>query len=203
DTVLFLELLYAGEFIVKMTTAAFVASIEDDREGHRYRLMHALVRADGLGEWARALGEVITGTTSQHIVTGAKQDRRVFTERVGSEAWQHEAVTRIWRVLNGIYQSAQPLGEKIALQSWFSIFTELRNKTRGHGAPTAAACSRLCADLNASIQLICKHNPLFERSYAYLHRSLSGRYMVVPIGGNANIFFPLKTAKAITGEHYP
>src|SRR5207244_10115823 len=50
DTALFLELLYAGEFILKMTTAAFVASIEDDREGHRYRLMHTLVRADGIGE---------------------------------------------------------------------------------------------------------------------------------------------------------
>src|SRR5215472_15942246 len=152
DTVLFLELLYAGEFIVKMTTAAFAAAVEDDREGHRYRSIHALVRADGLGEWARAMEEMIAGTTSQHIVTEAKQDRRIFTERVGSEAWQHEAVTSIWRVLNGITHSAQPLGEKIALRSWFTIFTELRNKTRGHGAPTAAVSSRFCSDLNTSVQ---------------------------------------------------
>jgi hypothetical protein len=42
DAALFNELLYVGEFIVKMTTAAIVAGIQDDREVHRYRLMHGL-----------------------------------------------------------------------------------------------------------------------------------------------------------------
>ena len=32
DTALFTELLYAGEFILKVTVAAFVSAIEDDRE---------------------------------------------------------------------------------------------------------------------------------------------------------------------------
>src|SRR3546814_3950578 len=44
DTALFTELLYAGEFIVKATTAAFVSAIEDDRQNHRYRLLHGLDR---------------------------------------------------------------------------------------------------------------------------------------------------------------
>jgi hypothetical protein len=55
DSLLFGELLYAGEFIRKLTTAAFIAAIEDDREHHRYRLMHGLVRADGIGEWSTKL----------------------------------------------------------------------------------------------------------------------------------------------------
>lgn len=50
DYALFMELLYVGELIVKITTAAFVACIENDREGHRYQLLHALVRADGIGD---------------------------------------------------------------------------------------------------------------------------------------------------------
>jgi hypothetical protein len=203
DTAFFLELLYAGEFILKLTTAAFVASIEDDREGHRYRLMHTLVRADGIGEWARALEEAVTGTASQHIASDAKQDRRVFTERVASAAWQHEAVAGIWRVLSAVNPSTQSLGDKIALRSWFSMFAELRNKTRGHGAPTAASCARLCPELDASIRILCERNPSFRRLWAYLHRNLSGKYLVVPIGGDPDAFSLLKSAKAISGEHYP
>lgn len=47
DSVRFGELLYAGEFISKLTTAVFVCSLEEDRDNHRYRLLHGLVRASG------------------------------------------------------------------------------------------------------------------------------------------------------------
>lgn len=50
DTALFSELLYVGEFFLKIAVAAFVAAIDEDRENHRYRLVHGLVRADGIGE---------------------------------------------------------------------------------------------------------------------------------------------------------
>lgn len=46
DTALFSELLYVGEILLKITVAAFVSAIEEDREHHRYRLLHGLVRAD-------------------------------------------------------------------------------------------------------------------------------------------------------------
>ena len=62
DSALFVELLYTGEFVVKLTTAAFVSAIEDDREYHRYRLLHGLVRADSLGDWVRILDEALIGT---------------------------------------------------------------------------------------------------------------------------------------------
>jgi hypothetical protein len=76
DSALFTELLYAGEIIVKITTAALVASTEDDREGHRYRLLHALVRADGIGEWASKLEDALTGSASQHLAAALADDRR-------------------------------------------------------------------------------------------------------------------------------
>jgi hypothetical protein len=202
DTALFHELLYVGEFIVKLTTAAFVASIEDDRESHRYRLVHTLVRADGVGEWARALEEALTGTASQHIAEKAKGDRRVFNERLGPEAWQYEATEGLWRVLRAINSPIQPLAAKVELLSWFTMFAELRNKTRGHGAPTAALCARLCPQLNASIKLVCDRNPIFVRPWAYLHRNLSGKYLVVPLGGDEATFSPLTSAGAKSGEHY-
>jgi hypothetical protein len=124
DSALFTELIYAGEFIVKITTAAFVASIEDDREGHRYRLLHALVRADGIGEWASKLEEVLTGPASQHLAAALSDDRRVFTERLGKGNWQFDAVRELDEVLMGVHPGAQPTGDRASLRTWFAKFAE-------------------------------------------------------------------------------
>ncbi len=67
DTTLFNELLFAGEFITKITTAALVASIEDEKDGHRYRFLYRLVRADGIGSWADSIDAMCTGTVYQHL----------------------------------------------------------------------------------------------------------------------------------------
>jgi hypothetical protein len=202
DSALFTELIYAGEFIVKITTAALVAAIEDDREGHRYRLLHALVRADGVGEWASKLEEALSGPASQHLAAALADDRRVFTERVGKGSWQLEAVRDLHEVLMGVHSGAQATGDKASLWTWFAKFAEVRNKTRGHGAITPAACSRLVPKLKNSILLLTSHNPIFQRPWAYLHRNLSGKYRVVELGGDASAFAALKSVAAMQGENY-
>jgi hypothetical protein len=194
DSTRFNELIYAGEFIVKITTAAFVASIEDDRDRHQYGLMHALVRADGIGEWASKLDEALKGPASQHLAPALADDRRIFTERVGRGNWQFEAVRDLQDVLTGVYPLAQPSSDKVSLTTWCTKFAEVRNKTRGHGAMTPAACSRLIPKLENSIQLLVSHNPIFQRSWAYVHRNLSGKYRVVELGGDPSSFADLKTA---------
>ena len=138
DAAMFIELLYAGELVLKLTTAAFVASVEDDREHHRYRLVHGLVRADGIGDWARALDEVLTGPASQELAGALLKARQEFTERVGKGSWQHTAVSDLHAVFSGVHDGVQPIGDKVALRIWFQLFAELRNKTRGHGALTPA-----------------------------------------------------------------
>jgi hypothetical protein len=161
DTVLFTELLYAGEFILKLTVAAFVSAIEDDRENHRYRLIHGLVRADGIGEWSRALDDVLTGTATQHLSSALFNARRSFTERLGMGAWQYEAVSLLHDVVADMSNVTQALSDRVALRAWFQTFAELRNKTRGHGAPTPAMCSRLVPKLKTSIELLSSNNPIF------------------------------------------
>ena len=203
DSELFTELLYAGEFIVKMTVAAFVASIEDDREHHRYRLLHALVRADGIGEWARSLEEALSGPASQHLAAALTDERRIFSERVRTGSWQYEAVQELQEVLRGVYPDAQPIGDRVSLRSWFTKFAEVRNKTRGHGATTPATCAKLAPKLHSSVNLLITNNPIFKRTWAYLHRNLSGKYKVVELGGDASAFAELKTASALRGENYP
>ena len=87
DSAMFTELLYAGEFVFKITAAALISAIEDDRENHRYRLLHGLVRADGLGDWGKALDDVLTGPASQHISEDLREVRKAFTERLGKNSW--------------------------------------------------------------------------------------------------------------------
>ena len=45
-----MTLLYFGEMALKLITAGVVGAIVDDRERHRYRQLHRLVRANGLGD---------------------------------------------------------------------------------------------------------------------------------------------------------
>jgi hypothetical protein len=117
DTALFSELLYVGEFLLKITVAAFVSAIEEDREHHRYRLLHGLVRADGIGDWARALDDLLTGTSSQHLAHALFDTRKAFTERLGKGHWQYEAVHALNEVLTCVYEDAQPAQEKVALRA--------------------------------------------------------------------------------------
>ncbi|MCA1479426.1 NB-ARC domain-containing protein [Bradyrhizobium sp. NBAIM08] len=198
DFALFMELLYVGELVVKITTAAFVACIENDREGHRYQLLHALVRADGIGEWVSKLYEALVGPATQHLANGLVADRRTFTERVGEGAWQYEASDKLNQVLMEIHPSAQPIGGKVSLRTWFSMFAELRNKTRGHGAITPATCAKVVAAFRSSINLMIDNNPIFQRPWAYLHRNLSGKYNVVMMGGDTLAFRALTTNTALT-----
>jgi hypothetical protein len=151
DYELFTELLYAGEFIVKTTVAGFVGAVEDDREMHRYRLLHALVRADGIGDWASKLEEVTVGPASQHLASALTNERRVFTERVAKGTWQYDAIFYLHDVLSSLSPNTQPMSDRVSLRSWFTLFAELRNKTRGHGAITPANCARLAPKLDSLV----------------------------------------------------
>src|SRR5205823_2463345 len=138
----FFELLYAGEFLTKIITAAFVAAVDDDADGHRYRLLYGLVRADGIGDWTAKLDEVLAGPASQYLSQALHGDRRVFTERVDETGWQHAAVQELHEVLTYLQPTTQQMTGRVNLRAWFAKFVEVRNKTRGHGATTPAACAR-------------------------------------------------------------
>ncbi len=202
DTVLFTELLYAGEFILKMTVAAFVSAIEDDREHHRYRIIHNLVRADGIGDWAQACDEVLSGPTTQHLSVTFFDARKAFTERLGKDSWQHQAVRTLQEVISCVHDDSPALTDRVAARAWFQLFAELRNKTRGHGATTPATCARLAPKLRESIELLALNNPVFSLPWAYLHRNLSGKYRVVALGGDQTVFAKLTSAAAVNGENY-
>ena len=202
DYELFNELLLVGEFIIKTTVAAFVASIEDDRDSHRYQLLHTLVRANSLGDWVESIDRICSGPASQHLSDTLGNARLELTRRVGNDSWQHKAVYDLQQVLAGIEANVQQIGNKVHLRTWFTKFVELRNKTRGHGAMTPARCANVVRELKNSIEIVLENNPIYQLPWAYLHRNLSGKYKVTELGGDTSKFSELKTVSAALGENY-
>lgn len=201
DATLFFELLYLGEFVLKLTAAGFIAAIDNDRDGHRYRLTHKLVRADGIGEWAQSLEDALTGPASQFLVAEAKEDRRIVTERLPKDSWQYSAISDLLSAAHNFGVESEINQEKIALRSWFDLFPELRNKTRGHGSPKTSACAAAVVPLERSVKAVIDNNPVFLREWAYLRQNLSGKYHVVPLDTAKGSFDYLTGAKGREGEN--
>jgi hypothetical protein len=197
DAHLFQVLLYAGEMLTKMIVSGLVAALEDDRERHRYRLCHRLVRANGVGEWSDFLDDLLTGPSSQLLPVGVQADRTALTMRCQEGAWQYEAVLAMHQCLSAMSPDAGLLTTKVQGRQWFGLFAQLRNATRGHGAQHATAYGEACPHLQNAISHMVLNLPLLDRPWAYLHRNLSGRYRVTPWSADSAPFEELKTARAL------
>ena len=53
DTDLFAALVYLGEAITKLAVSAMLGATSNDRDRARYAISYELVRADGIGDWAK------------------------------------------------------------------------------------------------------------------------------------------------------
>jgi hypothetical protein len=196
DTSLFLDLMYYGELVTKVTTAAMVSAILNDKERHRYRQLHRLVRADGIGEWSDTLDAVLTGPASQFLQLQARLEQRELTQRCKAGSWQHESVRLLNICLRILDPSREEIPAKMDCRRWFSHFAELRNKTRGHGAHSGTQCGRFVPPLTDSLKLLTENHSLFQRPCAYLHRNLSGKYRVTQFGTQAAQFENLKSDRS-------
>lgn len=200
DTSFFLHLLYFGEMMVKLTTAGLVAAILEDRERHRYRQIYRLVRANGIGEWSAAIDDVLTGPASQFLAPGARVEQRELMQLCKKGSWQHDSVSLLCGCLREIDPDHELAPVKVDARKWFSLFAELRNKTRGHGAQSGTTCSRICPKLELSINMLADNHQLFRRSWVYLHRNLSRKYRVTRLTESSAPFDYLRSDGALTFE---
>lgn len=193
DTSLFLHLLYFGEMLLKLTAAGLIAAVMEDRERHRYRQIYRLVRADGLGEWSAAIDDVLTGPASQFLTPAARLEQRELTQACKKGVWQHDCVSLLYRCLCEIDPGHELVPIKIDGRRWFSLFAELRNKTRGHGAQSGTTWSRICPSLEQSIILLADNHHLFRRPWVYLYRNLSRKYRVTRLTDSSAPFDYLRS----------
>jgi len=183
DTSIFLNLMYLGELLTKLTVAGFVAAVQDDRDRQKYRAKYKFVRAVGIGDWSSALLGIVTGPTAALLDHEMSQELRQATEKVGASEWQSRTLNLLAQAAHELAVELPEVQSRVSLQGWFASFAMFRNKTRGHGAPKAGLCAKACAPLQESLDLIISNFSLFSRPWAYLHHCLSGKYRVTHLGG--------------------
>lgn len=191
DTSYYLELLYLGELIIKVLVIEVLASIEEEREQYRHALEYRLVRANGIGEWADALDEALTGPPSQHLIQAGRESQQAITRNhgPGSDTWQRQAVDLLTEACRSFDRAVPDVSrQRVSLRQWIRQFVWLRNRTRGHGATKPETLSRMCPGLQQSIDLVIDNAPAFGRSWSFLKRNLSGKYRVSTFGGDREPF---------------
>ena len=184
DAAYFNALMYMGEMFTKITVAAMISAVNDGRERHQYQLRSTLVRSEsgGLGSWRQILDKILTGVPAQHLVEDVKgegKELNQLTARTKSDEWQFVSVSHLYDCLSIVEPSTELAPKRIQGKTWFSQFTELRNRTRGHGAVSAGNISRMCPYLNASIRTFSENFALFRRPWAFLSQTQKRKYHVV------------------------
>lgn len=196
----FFSLLVAGEAITKIVALISATALISDKDRHQYRILHGIVRASGVGEWSKAIDDLLVGTASQYLVPEFREFQSELTKKTPDGEWQNIAVEELLNTLKCLNISSDFSNGKKDLKSWFKLFTELRNKTRGHGALLPEAASRSAPHLEASILLIIKNLSIFSIPTAYLKRNLSGKYRVTEIGATSDKFEIYKTNSELSLE---
>lgn len=193
DFELFMQLMYLGEMVTKIITVGMLSTITDDRERHRYRLAYKLVRANGLGDWADVIDDALKGPAAQCMNQEVYPLKNELVKSYGINSWQYDVVALLAKCLKEVNpEFKEPVGNVIAAQ-WFRIFAELRNKTRGHGAPKTSKYGSICPNLENSLINLINNFSLFSKPWAYLHKNLSGKYRVTSLSsGSTDVFNEFK-----------
>lgn len=181
DFTYFFNLLVAGEAITKIITLIIASSINKNEDRHQYRILYDLVRANGIGDWSKALDDILTGPASQYLPDGMRIHQTEITKKATENEWQCQAVNELLLSMNFLNIGSNITSGKKDLKSWFKLFTEIRNKTRGHGAPQSIAASNAAPHLAKSINLIVENISLLKLPSAYLKRNLNGKYRITTI----------------------
>ena len=158
DLAYFGSLMYLTEMVTKLVVAGMAAGIKDDNDRLRYRELHALIRADGIGDWARQLDNILVGPPSQFLTDSARTEQRQLIQKCGVGSWQYEAVDLIHQCCLVVQPHCEPLPRKLALTQAFQLIAKLRNKSpRGHGATPHEHLTEICPRLASGLELIVEN----------------------------------------------
>ena len=127
DTEMFNRLMYFGEMLTKITAAGLVAAISDDRDGHRYRQLYRLVRADSIGTWSQVIVEVLNQPIATRLLPQAAEEVRQLSQKSKEDSWQYRATALLDECLDTVDEhlsladtSREKLPKVLRGHRWFS-----------------------------------------------------------------------------------
>lgn len=193
DVTYFYDLILLGEMVTKMVTLFLVGNIKNDIDRTRYRFEYDLVRADGIGDYSKAISAISTGNFS-NLLPKEVQSTEILelTCRATKIPWAEQAIKAIYECMKGMELDLGEIPPRVNLSHWFSCFSQLRNKTKGHGAPTSIKCGKAIGPLEESLSLIIENINVFKRDWVYLKQNISGSYRISVISGSSVGFDYLK-----------
>ena len=197
DNAYFYDLLLYGELIVKITSLFLIANLNEDKDRNRYRHLYRITRAGGIGDFSQVIMEILSGPASGNLSSAISDDELTeLNNKIDPHSWQKEALNSLIDCLKLFEIDYTQPGAKTPFRVWFTLFASLRNKTKGHGAPTAEKISKACLLLEKSLSNVVNNLTLFKRPWVFLHRNLNGKYRVSAISkGNSASFDFLKREK--------
>jgi len=196
DFTYFFSLLLVAEALTKTIALGLVSCIADDKDRHRYRIEYDLARADGVGDWGRAIEDALTGHASQYLLADARPLQLALASGQKEGTWQHMAVLEMKAALQSVDLNAEDVPVKTDMKRWFRLFAALRNGTRAHGATPLEKARRAAEHLKLSIDAVYSNYEIFTYPWAYLYRNLSGKYTVSLITPNEQPWQHLKAGSA-------
>ena len=197
DNAFFYDLLLYGELIVKITSLFLIANLNEDKDRNRYRHLYRITRAGGIGDFSQVIMEILSGPASGNLSSAISDHELIeLNNKIDPHSWQKEALYSLIDCLKLFEIDYTQPSAKTPFRVWFTLFASLRNKTKGHGAPTAEKISKACLLLEKSLSNVVNNLTLFKRPWVFLHRNLNGKYRVSSISkGNSASFDFLKREK--------
>ena len=197
DNAFFYDLLLYGELIVKITSLFLIANLNEDKDRNRYRHLYRITRAGGIGDFSQVIMEILSGPASGNLSSAISDHELIeLNNKIDPHSWQKEALYSLIDCLKLFEIDYTQPSAKTPFRVWFTLFASLRNKTKGHGAPTAEKISKACLLLEKSLSNVVNNLTLFKRPWVFLHLNLNGKYRVSAISkGNSASFDFLKREK--------
>ena len=122
----FYDLLLYGEFLTKTIALYLVSTINEDTERTQYRLQHSLVRANAVGDFSKAIEDIVIGPAAQQLSSTIRDfEFKELTQRATLNDWQYESQTLLIECLNIFGVEQEKLPTKSPLRNWFNLFTFL------------------------------------------------------------------------------
>lgn len=175
------DLLHAGEMLVKLCVALLVAACDENTDGHVYRTEWQLVRADSLGKWIDAGRELLSGPQASLLDAAIRPQLDEMVTPTAQPLWHRVATESLHQALTALYPAVERLPKRTSFIHWLLLMGELRNKTKGHGAPLPAVRATAVPNLERAIQLVASECPILSWPVVFAEQELSGQWRVEPV----------------------
>lgn len=173
-----------GELLTKLTLLGALALLDPNIDSrYRYDVEYCLVRAEGVGAWSYELQRLITGPAKGAFRRDASTFIADLSQRVPprSDHWQRVALDELTRAERALGVEGVDPKSRTALTTFFSRFTQLRNKSRGHGTQHVSDKGEAAAHLGVALQTISENLALLHQEWFGLIQKSSGNLRPYPL----------------------